>query len=310
MSNVLVIGGQGFIGSHVCDSLASSGNSLRVISRNPNKLGYQSSTAEYLYFDYNDSDKLEGALKGIDCVIHLANSMVPSSSNLDPIADIDSNLVPTVALLDLMRKVGPKRIIYLSSGGTVYGHPLHLPITESHPLNPICSYGITKVSVENYLLMYQTLYGFEPLILRPSNPYGPRQGHLGVQGLINSFLNLALRSEPLTVWGDGKIVRDFFYVKDLANLCGQAVESSESGVFNIGSGEGTSINDVIHMIREVTGRDLRIAYKKSRSYDVSENYLDVTKARSILNWNPETSIRDGITEHWEWLKIRTITCKL
>ncbi|MEP0201375.1 MAG: NAD-dependent epimerase/dehydratase family protein [Halioglobus sp.] len=307
MSNVLVIGGQGFVGSHVCDSLATSGHRVRVISRSSNATVYQNSTAEYLHFDYKDTDKLEDALKGIDCVIHLASSMVPSSSNLDPVADIESNLVPTVALLELMRKVGPKRIIYLSSGGTVYGNPLHVPITESHPLNPICSYGITKVAVENYLLMYQTLYGFRPLILRPSNPYGPRQGHFGTQGLINTFLNLALRSEPLTVWGDGTVVRDFFYVKDLAKLCEQGVEYSKSGVFNIGSGEGTSINDVIHIVREVTGRDLMITYKGRRSYDVSENYLDVTKAKSILGWNPEVSIRQGIAEHWDWLESQYAT---
>ncbi|MDX8404954.1 MAG: GDP-mannose 4,6-dehydratase, partial [Mariprofundus sp.] len=205
-------------------------------------------------------------------------------------------------LLEQMRKKDLHRILYLSSGGTVYGNPESSPISENHPLKPISSYGIVKVAIEKYLFMYQQLYGLQPVILRPSNPYGPRQGHAGVQGLIGTLLARAFSGEILEIWGDGSIVRDYMHVSDLARLCVVALEDNRCGVFNAGSGEGHSINQIIEMTRDLTGGELKVRYEEARSFDVKEVVLDISSAMQQFDWKPEVELSTGIREHMEWLR--------
>lgn len=299
---VLVTGGTGFIGSHVCDSLLRHGHQVRVYSRRPEQYRAPLPGVEYQMGDMADPFALSEALSGVDCVIHLVSTTVPGTSNLDPVADITSNLAGTVRMLELMRQAGPSRIIFLSSGGTVYGEPSSLPVTEQEKLRPLCSYGVVKVAIENYLGMYETLYGISPVILRASNPFGPRQGHLGIQGLIAAFLSRVQAGEPLAVWGDGEVIRDYFYVSDLADLCSLAVASDATGIFNAGSGEGTSINAVLDLIRQVTGREPVVNYEPQRNFDVNATYLDIQKAETQFNWTPAVSLAQGIQYHWEWLQ--------
>ncbi len=300
--NVLVTGGTGFIGSHVCDALLAHGHRLRVYSRRHEQFRPPLSGVEYYLGDMEDTFYLSEALNGMDCVVHLVSSTIPSTSNLDPAADVHSNLVSTLKMLELMRNTGPSRIVFLSSGGTVYGEPDTVPVKESNRLSPMCSYGVVKVAIENYLGMYQSLYGLQPIVLRASNPFGPRQGRVGVQGLIAAFLNRVSTGDPLTVWGDGEIVRDYFYVSDLAELCALAVGSSVTGTFNAGSGCGSSINEVIDLIRQVTRLDPEVRYETNRGFDVSKIYLDIDSAWRAFDWKPEVSLESGIARHWEWLQ--------
>lgn len=299
---VLVTGGTGFIGSHICDELLRRGHSVRVYSRREEPFRAPLPGVEYYIGEMEDTFYLSEALTDMECVIHLVSSTVPSTSNLDPVADITTNLVSTVRLLELMRRAGPKRIVYLSSGGTVYGEPVRVPVRETDELKPLCSYGVTKIAVENYLGMYAALYGLEPVVLRPSNPYGPRQGRIGVQGLIAAFLNRVQSGQALTVWGDGEVVRDYFFVTDLAELCALAIESPATGVFNAGSGKGASINDVIRLIGEVTGEQLQVDYATNRGFDVRETYLDISRARDCFGWEPRVELAEGIALHWQWLQ--------
>jgi len=297
---VLVLGGNGFIGSHLVCELLSSGHSVRVFDRMPEKYNKPHLDVDYRVGQFGDAFSMAEALQGIDVVFHLISTTVPGTSNLNPIADINDNLVATVVLLDQMVKLGVKRIIYLSSGGTVYGNPRQLPVPEDHPLNPICSYGVVKVAVEKYLHMYQELYGLVPTIIRPSNPYGPRQGHSGVQGIIATFMAKILSNQHIEIWGDGSIIRDYMYVGDLVQLSAHVCEGSYAGVLNAGTGEGISIVRLLELLKEVTGKNINVEFKPGRAFDIKEITLDINKAISVTGWRPKMNILDGLRKHWEW----------
>lgn len=298
---MLVIGGNGFIGSHLVDVLSRGGHKVRVFDRSPELFRSPLQDVEYRLHHFNDSAALAEALDGVDIVFHLLSTTVPSTSNLDPVADIQSNLIGTVKLLQLMQQKGITRIVYLSSGGTVYGIPEMVPISESHPLQPICSYGVVKVAIENYLLMFQKLYGFRPVILRPSNPYGERQGHGGVQGVVGTFLRKVKADEEIEVWGDGSVVRDFIHVSDLAELCLKVSEHDACGIFNVGSGVGYSILDILNAVERVTGKNLAPVFKPARSYDVPRVILDVSQATKVFGWKPRVELDDGVARTWRWM---------
>lgn len=296
----LVLGGSGFIGSHIVDRLLLDGHSVRVFGRRSEACRDSLIEVEYVVSSFDNKQALSEALDGIDIVYHLISSTIPSTSNDQPVFDITSNLVNTVHLLDLMRDSGVQRIVYLSSGGTVYGTPEVIPIPEGHGLKPLCSYGVVKVAVENYLFMYQKLYNIEPLILRVSNPYGERQSGIHSQGVIGAFMKKTIADIGLEVWGDGHVVRDFIYVKDLADLCVLAGRSRKTGIYNAGSGSGHSIRDIISLIETVTGKSLKTQFKTGRPYDVPVSVLNIDKARSDFDWNPTTGLEVGMSETWKW----------
>jgi len=299
---ILVLGGNGFIGSHVVDQMLAAGHKVRVFDRSPERYREPLKQVEYRLGRFDDTFQMAEALQGMDVVCHLISTTVPGTSNLDPVADIENNLINTLHLLEQMRKKGLNRILYLSSGGAVYGNPKSSPVSEDDPLNPISSYGAVKVAIEKYLFMYQQLYGLQPIILRPSNPYGPRQGHSGVQGVIGTLLAREQAGEMLEIWGDGSIIRDYMYVGDLARLCVTALEGNACGVFNAGSGEGHSINEIIAMVRSLTNDDLLVSYSEGRSFDVKEVVLDISRASRQFNWQPTMPLFDGIRDHMEWLR--------
>lgn len=297
----LVIGGSGFIGSHLVDRLLAQGTHVRVYDRTSERFRPTPANVDFRSGDFGDRTTLAEALVDVDVVFHMLSTSVPSTSNLDPVADIQGNLIGTVRLLELMRSAGVRRMVYLSSGGTVYGPPQYDPVREDHPERPISSYGIVKTAIEKYILMEQHLHGLRPVILRASNPYGPRQGHGGVQGVIGTFLWRIAEDEPIHIWGDGSVVRDFIHVADLANLCAQCSEADFTGIYNAGSGEGTSIREIIDVIATVTGREMRPIYKPGRGFDVPRVVLDISAIRARLPWRPEISLSTGIEGTWNWL---------
>jgi UDP-glucose 4-epimerase len=299
---VLVLGGCGFIGSHLVDDLLAAGHKVRVFDRAAELYRAPLVNVDYRFGDFSDSAYLAEALEGVEVVYHLISTTVPSTSNLDPVGDIQSNLINTVRLLQLMLQKNIKRIVYLSSGGTVYGIPEISPIPESHPLRPICSYGVVKVAIENYLQMFHQLHGLEYVVLRASNPYGERQGHLGVQGVIGTFMRKILTDEPIEIWGDGSVVRDFIYVSDLTALAVLAGNSKLSGTYNAGSGQGHSINELISSISGVIHREIHPLYKASRGYDVPSVILDISAAKQHFEWQPAMGWEMGIEITWNWMR--------
>lgn len=297
----LVLGGRGFIGGHVVDALVAAGHQVRVLDRAPETTVTPAVGTDCFYGDFADKALVYEAASGVDVVYHLISTTVPSTSNLDPVADVTGNIIPTLGLLSCMVELGISKIVFLSSGGTVYGIPEELPIREEHPLRPRCSYGVVKVAIENYLTMFQQLYGLDRVILRAANPYGERQGHFGVQGVINTFLLNVLAQKPIEVWGDGSVIRDYLYVGDLADLCVRVGEQGYSGIYNVGSGKGLSVTEVVQAIERVTGRALDPQYMPSRRYDVPEVVLDISKARKELGWAPKTDMEKGLDRMWSSL---------
>lgn len=297
----LVLGGCGFIGSHLVDSLLAAGHKVRVYDRSPELFRAPLPNVDYRFGDFSDSASLAEALEGVEVIYHLISTTVPSTSNLDPVADVQGNLINTLRLLQLMVQKNINKIVYLSSGGTVYGIPDVVPIPETHPLRPICSYGVVKVAIENYLLMFHQLYGLEYVVLRASNPYGERQGHVGVQGVIGTFMRKILKDEPIEIWGDGSVVRDFIYVGDLAELCELAGRSQVCGVFNAGGGIGYSINEIINILVNVTGQTILPVYRAGRGFDVPKVVLDISRVSLDLKWAPRVALQEGISRSLEWL---------
>jgi len=301
MTRTLVIGGCGFIGSHIVDSLLARGHCVRVVDMKPEAFRAPLSGVDYVRGSFADRDVLAKALRDVDAVIHTASTTVPATSNQDPVADIQGNLISTVNLLQEMRTSRVRKLVFLSSGGTVYGIPKCEVVDETHPLAPISSYGILKVAIENYLHMESKLHGLDYVALRASNPYGPRQGHTGLQGIIGTYLWKTAKGEPIEVWGDGSVVRDFIDVRDLAELTSIARESSIKGCFNAGSGKGASVNRIVQLTSQITGRDLRPVYKPGRGFDVPRIVLDISRIRHAVNWFPRISLDQGMSESWDWM---------
>jgi UDP-glucose 4-epimerase len=296
-----VLGGCGFIGSHVVDALLSHGHAVRVFDRQPERFRAAPLGVEYIFGDFSDRAMLIEAISSTDCVFHLISSTFPSTANFNPQADVEGNLVNTLALVQAMMDLNIGRLTFLSSGGTVYGVPETIPIPEDHPLRPINSYGIVKVAIEQYLGMYLRERRLFPVIIRASNPYGPRQGHTGVQGVVSTFLHSVRDHRPIEIWGDGSVVRDFFYVEDLAKLIVVAAESDAVGPFNAGSGKGVSLNQLIDTIASVTQTKVDRIHRPARSTDVPASVLDVSRAEKTFGWLANVDLAGGVAASWDWL---------
>ena len=212
------------------------------------------------------------------------------------------NLVGGLNVINASLKAKVKKLVFISSGGTVYGTPQYIPITENHPLNPICSYGINKLGVEKYCYLYKEIYDLNVVILRLANPYGDRQRLVSSQGVVPAFLDRAISGKPLEIWGDGSTIRDFLYISDVINAILQACFYNGSEyIFNIGSGSGVSLNDLVRAIETEFHQSLDVIYKPSRGFDVPINVLCIKRAQSLLNWSPKISIAEGLSRFRSYL---------
>ena len=258
---------------------------------------------EYVQADLNNHALLREALTGRDIVFHLISTTIPKTSNDDPLYDIESNLIETVCLLGQCVESRVRKVVFLSSGGTIYGIPHSLPVSEESPTNPECSYGIVKLAIEKYLRLFYKLHGLEYVVVRPSNPYGPRQNPLGLQGAVSVFLGQIARGQAVTVWGDGQIVRDYIFIEDLIDGIYQAaIRGTLSRIYNIGSGQGRSLNDLIDIMGRVAERPVRVVRTAGRSFDVPAIFLDIRRAGADLGWQPRTSLENGIKRTWDFIR--------
>ena len=300
--NVLIIGGNGFIGSHLIDHLLENKHKVRVFDISCEKFREPLPNVDYRISKLDNIPELYEAMLGIDIVFHLASASVPSTSNVDQIADVNNNLIPTLNILNLMNRLGIKKIVYFSSGGAVYGNTGLPMITEDAPLNPISSYGILKATIEHYIYLYNRLHNLKYLIVRPSNPYGPRQGHFIAQGVISTFMKRVYEGETLSVFGDGLASKDYIYIKDFVSILYKLVEHEAEGIFNLGSGTGTSINSIIEEVNSITGITSAVDYTPQKAYDVSNFILDISKLKSIVGDFKFTTLNSGMRETWSWIK--------
>ena len=306
----LVIGGNGFIGKHLVYALKAEGIQVRVFDRYPSKTEEADGDIEYIVGDLGNHGALSEIVNGADWVFHLAYTTLPKTSNDDPVYDVRSNLIDTIQLLQECNNFGVKKFIFISSGGTVYGAPKIVPIKESHPTEPICSYGITKLAIEKYLQLFYHLYKLDYVVLRLSNPYGPGQNPNAKQGAIGVFLGRVAQGESINIWGDGKVVRDYIYIADAIDALIKAAyykaADNEERIFNIGSGQGQSINEIINIIRQTVDVPVDIKYLPARDLDVLKNVLDISLAKNKLGWQPNVSLGDGIAHSWQWIKADSV----
>lgn len=305
---VTIFGGGGFIGSAIADRLLLDGHQLRVFER-PRVEPYRKFEAheqvEWMTGDLLSIHDLTTAIDGADVVFHLVSTTLPKSSNDDPIYDVQTNLVATLQMLNAMVARKVPKIVFISSGGTIYGKPVYLPIDEQHPTEPQVSYGITKLAIEKYLLMYERLHGIKAVILRVANPYGQRQRVETAQGAVGVFIDRALKGLPLEIWGDGSVTRDYLYISDVAEAFAHAMEyGGERSVFNVSSGKGTSLNELIDLIERALGREIIRHYSPGRPFDVPVSVLDNTLARQELAWHPQVGLEEGIAKTVDWMRQR------
>lgn len=302
--NILILGGNGFLGSHLSNALVLSGHTVKVFDRYESKPCIEiKSGVEYLFGNFSQTDLIEQALTGCDAVFHLISTTLPKTSNEKPIYDLESNLLDTVKFLEIATKQGIQKVIFASSGGTVYGIPLVTPIDENHPTDPICSYGISKLAIEKYLYLFEYLHNLSFCILRLANPYGEGQLPTRLQGAISVFADKALKEETIPIWGDGSVVRDYIYIDDVIDAFIKALlYNGTKRVFNIGSGTGHSINKILETIELICNSKVKREYLNSRSFDVPINILDINNAKNELLWKPRIPLLNGLTRTIAWLQ--------
>jgi UDP-glucose 4-epimerase len=285
-----IFGGGGFIGSTIADRLLLDGHELRIFERprvTPYRKFAEFERLEWITGDLSSTHDVSDAIRGVDVVLHLAWTTLPKSSNDDPIYDVQSNVVATLQMLNAMVAHNVRKMVFISSGGTIYGNPMYLPIDEKHPTDPLVSYGITKLAIEKYLQMYSQLHGIRAINLRVANPYGERQRIETAQGAVGFFLHHALKGLPIEIWGDGSVTRDFIHVSDVAEAFVRAVEySGVKSCFNISSGTGTSLNELVDMLEDVLGKPVERRYLPGRPFDVPVSVLSNDLARDELEWAP------------------------
>ncbi|MDB5764012.1 MAG: hypothetical protein JWQ21_3007 [Herminiimonas sp.] len=305
-SRALVIGGGGFIGSHLVNALLLQGRRVRVLElphREPAKPIPQHPSLEWVEGNFQNAGDIRQALHDVGTVFHLVSTTQPLSSNEDPAFDIQSNLVAAVGLLEQLRTLPEISLIFISSGGTVYGTPQQTPIPETHPNEPQCSYGIVKLSIEKYLALYRLMHGINYRVLRFANPYGPGQESNRTQGVIGAFLSRALQEQPLEIWGDGSVVRDYVYIGDaIAALLLAERYQGEERIFNIGSGRGYSLLEIIDAIERVCEKNVNIHFSAGRKVDVAVSVLDIQRAKNELGWQPVTTLDQGLHATLNWIR--------
>ncbi len=296
----IVLGGGGFIGINLCQRLVAAGFCVRAFGRR-SLFPEQLRGAEWYQGDFTDAAALATALETFDVVFHLIHSTTPQSANHDMPGDVQGNVMSSLAMLDLCRKLEVRRVVFVSSGGTVYGLPQTIPTPETAPTDPISAYGISKLAIEKYFALYERLHGLDYRILRVTNPYGPFQVPIKNQGLVAAMVSKALRGEGIEIWGDGSVIRDYAYIDDVVDaLMAAASDHSEGRVFNIGSGEGRSVRDVIAAIERALGKKLAVDWKQGRAADVPASIVAIERARDLMGWVPKTPFDRGLAETIRW----------
>jgi len=301
-----LIGGSGFIGSHLASLLTASGRELTVVGRRAAPIRKLPLGAKYVCGDYGNQELLRTLISQTDEIVDLAYATVPQTSFADPIFDIQANLPPNVSMLRRAAEARLRRVVVVSSGGTVYGMARSLPINEEHPTDPIAPYGITKLTIEKYGLMFHRLTGLPVVIVRPGNAFGPGQIPEAGQGFVATAIARVLSKRDVTIYGQEGTIRDYVHVTDVASGIISALEHGQPGCcYNIGTGVGKSNLEVLRAIEtlaSVHGHRIELRVGEPRGFDVPVNILDSGKLREVSGWTARVSFEAGIEETWNFLE--------
>jgi UDP-glucose 4-epimerase len=300
--NILLLGGGGFIGTALAQRLCENNFNVHILSRHfparqiaPNIIFHKG--------NLDDREILEQVLPECKTIIHLASSTTPGSSSRQPELEADKNITPTLRFLDILQGYVNVHIIFVSSGGTLYGNPEVIPVDETHPLNPLSFHGAGKVAIETFLRTFSTSPEKSTTVVRPSNVYGPGQSLLSGFGVIRTMLEHVLRGTVMEIWGDGMSVRDFLYIDDILSALICLIDfPNDNNTYNVGSGIGHSLNQLKEIIESVSGKKLAAVYRPSRKTDVKAIVLDSSRLIKKTKWHPIVSLEQGIALTWKWLK--------
>jgi UDP-glucose 4-epimerase len=301
---VMVTGGAGFIGSHVVDMLIGSGHEVVVVDDlSTGRQSNLNSQAKFYQVDIRSPQMREiFELERPEVISHHAAQMDVRRSMKEPIFDADVNILGSIKLLELAREFGTRKFIHISSGGAAYGEPVYLPCDEDHPVRPLCPYGASKYTFELYLYMYKENYGQDYTVLRYPNVYGPRQDPHGEAGVVAIFSGQMLQGQSVTINGNGEQVRDFVYVTDCAKANLLALKAGSGQVYNLGFGVGTTINEIFQHLREITSYPNQANYGPAKVGETFRIYLDASRAKRELGWEPTFTLHEGLTHTVEYFK--------
>ena len=297
---ILLLGAAGFIGTNLLlklsrdfdDHITGVDKDINYFNPISNIVAKNVSFIESPLTNDIDFDKL---IEGCDIVYHLVSTAVPATSNQQISQELVANVIFSANLLDACVRCNVKKVVFLSSGGAVYGKEVDCPLKEKTATNPISSYGVQKISIEKLLYLYRYLYGLDYRIIRLANPYGPYQRPNGIQGAVTTFTYKALKGEEIVVYGDGSVVRDFIYIDDAIRGIIKIVDGeNKHHTFNLGCGYGTSIKQLINIISSTLNVELKVTYKEARKVDVPVNYLDISRYEKYYGALNPISLQEGI----------------
>lgn len=305
---IIFLGGAGFIGTNLACELSKNTNlSLTIVDKKMeyfNQMkGLLPPTTQYVVADFDDSVDFDSLVQGQDIVFHLASSNIPGNSNLKVPGELQANVIITAKLLDACVRQHTEKVIFISSGGAVYGKKCTCPVSEEMVTYPITSYGLQKVAIEKLLYLYRYQNGLDYRVIRLANLYGRFQRPNGKLGVVTTFVYKALMNQILDVYGDGTVVRDFIYIDDaVRGILQISFGSCHYRTFNLGSGIGTSVNQVIEVIKNTINPDAIVRYEASRKNDVPVNYLDISRYEKYYGRLNPIELNEGIKLTAHWLK--------
>jgi UDP-glucose 4-epimerase len=300
---ILVTGGAGFIASHVADGFIAAGHTVAVLD--DLSTGFRknvSPAAAFYHGDVRDAEYVRKVFAEFkpNVVDHHAAQMDVRKSLEDPVFDAECNIVGMINIILAAIAYGTQRIVYASTGGAVYGEPKKLPVTEDHTINPECAYGISKHTAEHYLELYRILNGLKYVVLRYPNVFGPRQNPHGEAGVNAIFIGLMLEGKVPTIFGDGKAERDYVFVSDIVDANLRALTKGDNQIINVGSGVGTSVNQIFKQLSDIIGFNKPAIYAPARPGEIQRVFLDATKAKTLLGWQPTVTFAEGQKQTVEW----------
>lgn len=304
MAKCLVLGANGFIGSHLVDSLVSAGHSVRAFDRFNTEATPRykiNDRVEKFKGDFLKREDLVQALQDIDFVFHFISTTTPATAENNPLIDIETNIKMSIILFEECVNHRIKKVIFSSTGGAIYGNTAGEPIAESTLPQPISPYAIGKLTIEHYLRYFYKKFDLKSLVFRISNPYGERQPLHNKQGVIPIFLKRIADGEPVVVLGDGSMVRDYIYVRDVTRMIVSSFETASEPLYNIGSGQGVTVNELVEVMQEIVGRPIRIENKEAPTTFINRVVLDASKFQGEFHITPQVQLKEGIQQTWDYV---------
>lgn len=306
--NIVILGAAGFIGTNLLIALAQkSDNKILAVDKNldffSHLKNFKFNNVCFETSSFEVDSNFDQLISGADVVYHLISSTVPTTSNQHISQELQTNIILSSNLFDACVRQNVGKVVFISSGGTVYGKEHNCPLDEETPTNPITAYGLQKITIEKMLYLYRYLYNLDYRVIRLANPYGPYQRPNGILGVVTTFVYKALMQEPIKIYGDGSVVRDFIFIDDAIRAIHKIVDGNEIfRTYNVGCGYGTSVLQIVDYVRKTLNIDLQVDFQDARKVDVPVNYLDIHRYETAFGALNPTSLEEGIKKTASFMK--------